>query len=348
MTNKGPISYWMPFALWFIAIAFILLAYSLFRSAEISNLVVQGDSMAPHFVQGQRISIDPLSQPKRWDPVVLRSPDEPNRLLVKRVIGLPGESVSLKQGDVWINNQLISKSLEQQKRMLVLVAKESVPSSYAGSWKNESGWQRLTNSWHFQPDGLIKRATLSYDKEVTDDLIANNQLSRKVNLVQDIALEFRVKLDQAANLQVVLRGISIQLSGAGKLRIMSDKEIGKPSSKLPVCSPFDFYFSVFDGRATIAVDGEQILCWAIQSADVDATQVAPILLIASAGEATIQELSVWRDVYYEDLNQLDGDTWQMGPDEWFVLGDNPPVSEDSRNWDAPAGVPTESILGVVR
>jgi signal peptidase I len=39
----------------------------------------------------------------RWDLAVLRSPENPDTLLVKRIVGLPGEHLEIKDGKIWIN-----------------------------------------------------------------------------------------------------------------------------------------------------------------------------------------------------------------------------------------------------
>lgn len=43
------------------------------------------------------------SNPKRYDIVIFRYPDDESRLFIKRVIGLPGETVDIRNGDVYIN-----------------------------------------------------------------------------------------------------------------------------------------------------------------------------------------------------------------------------------------------------
>ena len=45
-----------------------------------------------------------FSDPERYDIVVFRAPDEPRKLYVKRVIGLPGETVTIKAGKVYIDD----------------------------------------------------------------------------------------------------------------------------------------------------------------------------------------------------------------------------------------------------
>ncbi len=60
---------------------------------------------------GDRLVVDrtayTLRGPRRWEVVVFRSPVEPSELCVKRVVGLPGETVALAGGDVLINGKRI-------------------------------------------------------------------------------------------------------------------------------------------------------------------------------------------------------------------------------------------------
>ena len=44
-------------------------------------------------------------RPRRWDLIVFRYPGDPTMNYVKRLVGLPGEEVFIKDGSVWINGQ---------------------------------------------------------------------------------------------------------------------------------------------------------------------------------------------------------------------------------------------------
>jgi signal peptidase I len=78
---------------------------------------VSGQSMEPNLHTDQRLIIEKLSynaylrqylglsSPQRGDVVVLRLPDQGDELLIKRVIGLPGDVIVIRDGQVFVNEQ---------------------------------------------------------------------------------------------------------------------------------------------------------------------------------------------------------------------------------------------------
>lgn len=69
--------------------------------------VVRGSSMAPGIHDGDRILIDHLAYcfrgVGRGEVVVLKYPLDPSIDYIKRVIGLPGDRILMRDGRVWIN-----------------------------------------------------------------------------------------------------------------------------------------------------------------------------------------------------------------------------------------------------
>lgn len=68
--------------------------------------IVSGESMYPTFHNGDYLIVDELSyrfhEPRRGDVIVFRYPNDPKRFFIKRVIGLPGETVVFKDRAVYL------------------------------------------------------------------------------------------------------------------------------------------------------------------------------------------------------------------------------------------------------
>lgn len=73
-----------------------------FRMWVAQPFIVSGASMSPTFETGEYLIIDQLSyrfeQPHRGDVIIFRYPNDPSKYFIKRIIGLPGEIVTLNHG----------------------------------------------------------------------------------------------------------------------------------------------------------------------------------------------------------------------------------------------------------
>lgn len=93
----------------------VILVFILINTFIATIHVVSGSSMEPNFHTGQFIITNKLSYntdlPKRGDVVVLRFPGDPDhQKYIKRIVGLPGEQLTIKDGDVFINNTKLTES----------------------------------------------------------------------------------------------------------------------------------------------------------------------------------------------------------------------------------------------
>lgn len=77
--------------------------------------IVSGASMDPTFDSGQYLIVDQLTyhfqDPKRDDVIIFRYPNDPQTFFIKRIIGLPGETLSMNGGKVTIYNKDNPKGL---------------------------------------------------------------------------------------------------------------------------------------------------------------------------------------------------------------------------------------------
>ena len=104
--------------------------------------------------------------------------------------------------------------------------------------------------------------------------------------------------------------------------------------------------SVMDRQVLVAIDGvEPFAPWTYEeTADRNASP-ASVRLGAAGLAAEVRSLTLYRDVYYTRGKAKNGveEPFTLS-DEFFVLGDNSPVSLDSRSWPDGA-VPAKLLLG---
>lgn len=72
---------------------------------------IRGRSMEDTFHNGQRVVVlKSFFEIARGDIIVFASSEDPNKDLIKRVVGLPGETVRIFRGDVFINGKKIDEA----------------------------------------------------------------------------------------------------------------------------------------------------------------------------------------------------------------------------------------------
>ncbi len=90
------------------ALALALVVHLFFAQATI----VYGQSMEPNLSERQRLIIDKFSYhfhpPRRNDIVVIDLPGM-DEMLVKRIVGLPGETIEIRKGEVFVNGEPLAE-----------------------------------------------------------------------------------------------------------------------------------------------------------------------------------------------------------------------------------------------
>ncbi len=96
-------------------LAFIFIAVYLIITFVGQRTAVNGDSMEPTLSNGDNLIMDKLTyhfrDPERYEVIIFPCPTNPEVYYIKRVIGLPGETVQIKDGSVYIDGELLESDV---------------------------------------------------------------------------------------------------------------------------------------------------------------------------------------------------------------------------------------------
>jgi signal peptidase I len=92
-------------------VVIIVVLAALIRQFLIQPFIVDGQSMEPNFQNNDYLITDKVSYrvhtPSRGEVVIFHPPDNPSVNYLKRIIGVPGDSVKVASGDVYVNGKKI-------------------------------------------------------------------------------------------------------------------------------------------------------------------------------------------------------------------------------------------------
>jgi signal peptidase I len=91
-------------------VALSLIIFLLIRQV-VQNYRIENHSMEPNFYEGQFVLVNKLAyrlgEPQRGDVVVFHNPRNTNEDYIKRIVGLPGDTVEVRDAKVFINGEAL-------------------------------------------------------------------------------------------------------------------------------------------------------------------------------------------------------------------------------------------------
>ena len=308
-----------------------------------------------------RVSIHPFENPesiKRFDVIAINHPRVAKTYAIKRVVGLPNEEVKFQNGDLYINGRLYRSSLREQ-------AVRKVPLYDSNSKRNRKRWRinagqptveqnliRFRENQESSIDfvnirGYVGNGNANEPCHIQDNFAFNQFTSRKLNDVSEIALEFDLRLLHPSTGSLMIQigpdpesKVSLELDFANRQAniVAPNKEVSQVAWKCEVNRVQRIYFSNFDGQATLAIDGHEILRFRVEKTLSEKNFTSyPISITSNDVAIELTKLKVFRDQFYLDEFYGDG-AWQATTDatSFVLIGDNNPQSKDSRHWPEPA------------
>lgn len=128
---------------------------------------VSGDSMLPTLHDGDNLIVDKITyrmrEPERYEVIVFPYKYEENTYYIKRIIGLPGETIQIKDGYVYINDELLGEEYGAEVMNEAGIATEPIKLGedeyfVLGDNRNHSSDSRVPNVGVLKREDLMGRA----------------------------------------------------------------------------------------------------------------------------------------------------------------------------------------------
>lgn len=347
--------------------------------------------------RGDRVLVDRgaywFDSPSRFDAVAFDDPARPDRLVVKRVVGLPGERLAIRDGDVFIDGKIVRKSLADFRTTAVVVhdndylaAHDSEikrrwkPESPESQWRDSSDGDEIV--WQ-PPSNIGKPLAPNSDSSSQEDWCVYNHwrcYASSYSRFETVPISDNLAYDQGESrvlqeVSDVVVSCELRTLGAGRIAVrihdgrewftlslkpnLQHAEIKRGEETLATVRFtkewhgdrfFRVEFGFVDQQVVLAVNATELIRKPYEPLPGPRHGVAqPIAIRSDSLQVYLRSLKITRDVYYLDSSNV-GQPWELSrPIDagcYFVLGDNPSLSEDSRQWRSSC-LPRSSIRGKV-
>jgi signal peptidase I len=301
------------------------------------------------------------SPPERQELVVVRRPGE-DRPIVKRVAGLPGEIVRVVQGDLMIDRQRLRPSEPRAPEVVVFDDRvHKVEDRFVILDEQSRLWKRVGDEWRLDARDVAlteNKALLELRDPVNDDYLGpNHELVKGAAQANDLRIACEVRFDDPAG-RVRLRLTEMRDTFQASLTRVDDKTAEIAITRRNTSDALEtlatarfplalgvwtrFWFENRDNALKVGFDGPGSPLVATykenvpnsgENQDPEKTHTYRAALGGEGGRFAFRAIRVSRDLVYTTQGQVGvASEIQLGPGQYFLLGDNSSSSKDSRDW----------------
>lgn len=297
-------------------------------------------------------------EPKRWDVIVFKNPTGPKENYIKRLIGKPGETVEIIDGDIYINNKLVRKPPKVQEELWLPIYNNNFqPIEPMEGRFNEHGWHQpftndSTSMWQFAPSRPVeftlkdepdKINVMFYDTQKGNNFKASYaygdpRFYKYLPFCSDLMMKFNTQITEGKGLigigftkyQMLYKawfdsaGLMVieKIDPTGETVELARKQIS------PIQQDKDFFiqFSDADHLLIFKIDKEELtydLGTGKDDAGLRLTNIEPKAIIFGSGNLTISNVQLYRDIQYGSTKfDIKETALRAGEGNPFTLGKN--------------------------
>jgi signal peptidase I len=281
---------------------------------------------------GDRVLVDKwpafLGGPRRWQVWVFRPPENRTINYVKRVVGLPGEGVEIRDGDIYVDGKIARKPGKTREEMWFPVwPRPDGQAEKSSPWTGE-GFVKAGDDG-FTVRGAQARRLLHYGDPVRDT--AYGGFGEK-SVVGDVRLRFDVEgAEPGTELTVRITG----RAGPCEARVSSDGALvsatcnGRDAAEHVAANSVvrSLEVSFADLLLDVRVNGRTVVSLECEPHPDGKRPAYGVDFGVEKGGATFREVRLDRDVFYTGSWRF-----QVPEGHYLFLGDNSANSQDSRMW----------------
>ncbi len=153
---------WIGVIVLAVAISFVINTF-LIVNATVPSSSMEKTIMANDRIVGSRLSYI-FDDPQRGDIIIFKNPDDEKVLFIKRLIGMPGDTVEISDGAVFINGERLYEPYLQVTTEGEFGPYEVPEGAYfmMGDNRNDSADSRYWNHTYLYRDGIVGKALVRY------------------------------------------------------------------------------------------------------------------------------------------------------------------------------------------